>query len=180
MSLNEPKKNFYRVREGDTWTSIAERFRLSAEDLAGANARLPTSSLAPGELIEIPPEVEQKLVLSVRKNLLRLRDLNRRLLTDAGFRRDFLADPVRVLSDAGVEVPPGMVPADFQVLKILDDQKFKQVVGTGDHKAIREYIAAEYPDLVGDVRGPAQVSDAVEAVAVAVVAPAVAVADPIC
>ena len=180
MNIDEPKKNFYRVREGDTWISIAERFRLSTEDIAAANARVPTSSLEPGELIEIPPEAEQRLVLSVSEDLPRLRNLNRRLLTDAGFRRDFLADPEQALSAAGVEFPPGMVPADFQVLKLLDDEEFKHVVDTGDHQAIRDYIAAEYPDLVGDVRGPAHVSDAVEAVAVAVVAPAVAVADPIC
>lgn len=168
----------YRVKKGDKWSTLAKRFRLTTKELAGHNGRSVYSRLKLGEVINVPLPADEKLFVSAVDNMDKIRSLNADLLSSEITRKSFLANPKQFLTDAGIEIEPELIPKDMPVIRLMDDKEFRFLIESKDLVKVRKYLLKNYPDLISeDVRGPAHVADAVEAVAVAL--PAIAVADPI-
>ena len=171
-------KESYRVKKGDTWTSIAKRFGSTTAELAKANGRPPRSRLKAGETISIPLPESQRLFIGVKSEAPKFKAFTDRLMADSTFRREFLKNPGKTLTSLGIKMDPALLPKDFPILRLMDDKEFQRIMALNKVDDIREYLSKHYPELVTpSVRGPAHVVDAVEAVAVAL--PAVAVADPV-
>ena len=48
-----PRRRFYRIREGDTFESIAERYDTTVEDLVRLNPNVDPNALTPGDRIRV-------------------------------------------------------------------------------------------------------------------------------
>jgi hypothetical protein len=169
----------YEVKAGDNWWTVADRFGTKPSVLLELNNRSVDSRLVPGEEIKVP-DVE-KLFLDVRAELPRFADLNKKLLTEKDFRAEFLKNPADALRRSGVTVDPELIPPDFPVLRLMDDEEFKAIVKKGDRVEARKYLRKNYPELMArEVEGATHYVETVDAVVdVGVAVPAVAVADPV-
>jgi len=177
-------KQEYIIKAGDNWENLAKKFNSTPEILASLNNKDLSKSLEVGEKIYLP---EQTLRIDVGKDLLAYKQINQRLLSDKTFRQEFLANPQKILGESGASISRDLIPNDFPVLRLMDDQEFKSIAQTKNTAEIRKYLALKYPELTrsateavreGDEIEPADVVYAID-VAVVVAVPAIAVADPI-
>ncbi len=177
-------KQEYIIKIGDNWENLAKKFNSTPEILASINNKELSKSLEAGEKIYLP---EQTLRIDVGKDLLSYKQINQRLLSDKKFRQEFLANPQKVLEESGTSISRDLIPNDFPVLRLMDDQEFKSIAQSNNYTEIRKYLAEKYPELTrsatesirkGDEIEPADVVVAID-VAVVVAVPAIAVADPI-
>jgi len=177
-------KQEYIIKTGDNWENLARKFNSTPEILASLNNKDLSKSLEVGEKIYLP---QQTLRIDVGKDLLAYKQINQRLLSDKDFRQEFLANPQKILEESGASISRDLIPDDFPVLRLMDDQEFKSIAQSNNYIEIRKYLAEKYPELTrsatesirkGDEIEPADVVVAID-VAVVVAVPAIAVADPI-
>jgi len=173
------KSDSYRIKKGDKWSTIGKKFGLTATQLAKHNDRPKQTRLKTGEIIAIPKTLDRIAMVGIKKEVTAFKKFNKKLVTNRAFRAQFLKSPAKKLKEFGIEVDADLLPKDYPVLRLMDDVKFKDLAKKGDIAKTRAYLEKKYPEIIPpSPLGPAHVADAVEAVAVLL--PAVAIADPIC
>jgi len=101
-----------------------------------------------------------------------------RLLSDEKFRRDFIKDPGKALTSAGLSGvgKVELTKRDVALLNIIGDNKINDLYQSGNFAALQEHVLSQYADLVNPaLQAASAVADfdvviEAEAVAVAVVA----------
>lgn len=165
------KKNLYNVRV-ETWHEIADKFGVDPKELAAFNNRELSSLLKENEIIEIPIVAGSKIIIDTENDLPKMAAVNKLLFSDKEFRAEFLKNPHQTLLSKGVKVDKELIPSDFPLIKLLDDEKFNKLKESGDIDGMQKHIAKNYPELqdtpVGAVVVPVAAAPAVVAVVVAV------------
>jgi hypothetical protein len=138
----------YAVKKEDTWAVIAKRFGIEASALAAHNGRAVGDPVQSGEVIEIPHVDDELLSLGFEDQIIRLRELTKKLVTDAGMRKAFLRNPGEVLHEEGVKMDPKLLPSDFPMLRLLEDPTFQKLVEARDKKKLASYIREKHPESI--------------------------------
>lgn len=138
----------YKVNPGDKLESVAERFGLRSDQVALHNDKDLGSQIESGEILDIPVEDKPVHWVNVQDEIAKFSVINKKLTSDKTFRAAFLADPSGELSKEGIYMPADLLPDDFPVLRLLDDEAFQEVKRTGNSEDVRTYIQEHYPDLV--------------------------------
>ena len=175
----------YTIQAGDNWGNLAEKFGITPQELAALNQRDLEQPLDIGETITVPEE--RPLRIDIKHDLPAIAELNKKLLFDSQYRQRFLENPESVFESQGIPIPKELVPEDFPVLRLLDDEEFKSIAQSGDNIKTQEYLAKNYPQLartrleaaaMDEIDSVSDISHAIDVVAVVAV-PVFVVADPI-